>query len=105
MLPGRSACNCSNTASTSGPARPRGSERAHLNDLPGPDGKPGQRVLPRPGYGGTERGVYAGRINIGGRVGRRFEQVREIFAQVIAGQSGTGAAFWPGVLIVIMAWV
>jgi hypothetical protein len=37
--------------------------------------------------------------------GRRFEQVREIFAQVIAGQSGAGAAFWPGVLIVIMAWV
>jgi CubicO group peptidase (beta-lactamase class C family) len=31
-------------------------------------------------------------MNVGGSVGRRFEPVREVFGQVLAGQAGTGAA-------------
>lgn len=42
-------------------------------------------------------------MNVGGRAGSRFGPVREIFAQVIAGQSGTGApvaAWWDGAWVV-----
>ena len=42
-------------------------------------------------------------MNIGGRVERPFEPVREAFAQVIAGQGGTGAAvaaWWDGAWVV-----
>jgi len=45
------------------------------------------------------REAYAGRIDVGGWVERCFEPVREIFAQIIAGQGGTGgavAAWWDG---------
>lgn len=43
------------------------------------------------------------RMDVGGRVERRFEAVREVFGRVLAGQAGTGAAvaaWWDGAWVV-----
>src|SRR6266566_1563805 len=47
--------------------------------------------------------TQTGWMEVGGWAGRRFEPVREMFAQVLAGQNGTGAAvaaWWDGAWVV-----
>ncbi len=47
--------------------------------------------------------TQTGSMEVGGWAGRRFRPVREVFAQVVAGQGGTGAAvaaWWDGAWVV-----